>query len=83
MALVAEYSMVRAKAFQLEQSIREKEAELERCNINLEKGEAPSAEIEQEWLRAIRDDERKNEREGDVKNREFIEILRYLEFEGR
>lgn len=61
MALVSELSMNQAQAMKLQQEVKEKEAELEQCYIRMEKGDAPSQEIELEWEKMMRDLERKIE----------------------
>ena len=35
--------------------MKEREAELEQCYLRMEKGEAPSQEIDVEWQRMVRD----------------------------
>ncbi|KAK3102624.1 hypothetical protein FSP39_012745 [Pinctada imbricata] len=59
MAMVSELSMNQANALKLQQGLKEKEAELEQCYIRMEKGEPPSDEIEHEWLRLLRDEDRR------------------------
>ena len=59
MAMVSEVSMNQANALKLQQQLKEKEAELEQCYIRMEKGEPPSEEIEREWMKLIRDEERR------------------------
>ncbi|XP_013383517.1 coiled-coil domain-containing protein 146 [Lingula anatina] len=59
MAQVSELSMHQAAAMKLQQEVKEKEAELEQCYIRMEKGEPPSDEIEREWQRTLRDEERR------------------------
>ena len=53
MALVSEVSMTQAQAMQLQQQVREGEAELEQCYLRMEKGDPPSLELEKEWLRLL------------------------------
>ncbi|XP_013065193.2 coiled-coil domain-containing protein 146-like [Biomphalaria glabrata] len=72
MALVSELSMNQAQAMKLQQEVKEKEAELEQCYIRMEKGDAPSQEIELEWEKMMRDLERKIEE---------VELRRQLEAE--
>lgn len=60
MALVSELSMNQANALKLQQNLKEKEADLEQCYIRMEKGEPPSDEIEGEWLKVLRDDDRRS-----------------------
>ncbi|KAL4226619.1 hypothetical protein ACF0H5_014602 [Mactra antiquata] len=59
MAMVSEVSMNQANALKLQQSLKEKESELEQCYIRMEKGEPPSEEIEHDWLKYLRDEERR------------------------
>lgn len=59
MAMVSEVSMNQANALKLQQSLKEKEGELEQCYIRMEKGEPPSEEIERDWLKILRDEERR------------------------
>lgn len=51
--------MNQANALKLQQSLKEKESELEQCYIRMEKGEPPSEEIERDWLKFLRDEERR------------------------
>ncbi|ESO92075.1 hypothetical protein LOTGIDRAFT_121573 [Lottia gigantea] len=59
MALVSELSMNQANAMKLQQKLKENEVELEQCYIRMEKGEPPSDVIDQDWLRFLRDQERR------------------------
>lgn len=54
MAIISELSMNQAKALQMQQESREKEGLVEQCYIRMERGEAPSQEIEQEWIRYLK-----------------------------
>ena len=64
MSLVSELSMHQANALGLQQQAKSKEDELEQCYRRMQKGEAPSELIERDWLRIVRDEERKmNDRE--------------------
>ena len=69
MAMVSELSMNQANALKLQQNLKEKEGDLEQCYIRMEKGEPPSDEIEQEWLRVLRDDDRR------MKDKEEIRMV--------
>ncbi|XP_050405069.2 coiled-coil domain-containing protein 146 [Patella vulgata] len=60
MALVSELSMNQANSMRLQQHLKENEVELEQCYIRMEKGEPPSDEIENEWVRFLRDQERRS-----------------------
>lgn len=51
--------MNQANALKLQQSLKEKESELEQCYLRMEKGEPPSEEIERDWLKYLRDEERR------------------------
>ncbi|XP_069141238.1 coiled-coil domain-containing protein 146-like [Argopecten irradians] len=51
--LVAELSMNTATALQLQQTLKEKEADLEQCYIRMEKGEPPCDEFERDWNRLM------------------------------
>ena len=53
--------MTQAQAMQLQQQVREGEAELEQCYLRMEKGDPPSLELEKEWLRLLRDEQRRLE----------------------
>lgn len=59
MAKVSELSMHQANALKLQQEVKEKQADLEQCYIRMEKGEAPSLEIERDWQKMMRDEDRK------------------------
>ncbi|WAR25693.1 CC146-like protein [Mya arenaria] len=59
MAMVSEVSMNQANAMKLQQSLKERESDLEQCYIRMEKGEPPSEEIERLWLKLLRDEERR------------------------
>lgn len=72
MAMVSEVSMNQANALKLQQSLKEKEGELEQCYIRMEKGEPPSEEIERDWLKLLRDEDRR-ERENEEKR-----LVRYF-----
>ena len=60
MALVSELSMQQASAMKLQQEVKEREADLEQCYMRMEKGEAPSGDMEREWTRIVRDAERRS-----------------------
>ena len=51
--------MNQANALKLQQSLKEKESELEQCYIRMEKGEPPSEAIERDWLKFLRDEDRR------------------------
>ncbi|XP_060770257.1 coiled-coil domain-containing protein 146 isoform X1 [Neoarius graeffei] len=54
MAVVSELAMRQSQALCLQQELREKEFEFDSCHRRLEMGLAPSDTIEQEWLRQVR-----------------------------
>ncbi|XP_028667475.2 coiled-coil domain-containing protein 146 [Erpetoichthys calabaricus] len=58
MAVVSELSMHQAKAIKMQQEVKEKEEFLETCNQRLEQGLPPSQEMEMEWLKILRDEQR-------------------------
>ncbi|RXM91498.1 Beta-adducin [Acipenser ruthenus] len=60
MALVSELSMQQANAMKMQQEVQEKEQFLESCHMRLEQGLPPSPEMELEWLRTVRDQQRRN-----------------------
>lgn len=41
--------------------MKEKELELEQCYMRLERGEAPSDDMEKEWMKRLRDQARKRQ----------------------
>ena len=43
----------------IQQEVKEKEALLEQCYIRMERGEAPDTETEKEWLKTLRDEQRR------------------------
>lgn len=74
MAMVSEVSMNQANALKLQQSLKEKESELEQCYIRMEKGEPPSEEIEHDWLKFLRDNERR------AYEHEEKRLVRFIDF---
>lgn len=70
MALVSELSMNQAAAMKLQQEVKGKEQELEQCYVRMERGEAPCEEAEREWLRMVRDEERRTKELLEKKERE-------------
>ncbi|PFX31256.1 coiled-coil domain-containing protein 146-like [Stylophora pistillata] len=70
MALVSELSMNQATALKLQQEVKGKEQELEQCYVRMERGEAPSEEAEREWVRMVRDEERRTKELLEKKERE-------------
>ncbi|XP_061618282.1 coiled-coil domain-containing protein 146 isoform X5 [Phyllopteryx taeniolatus] len=67
MATSAELSMKQAAVLCLQQEVKEKELQMERCQRRLEQGLPPCPEMEEEWRRMLRDKKRrqrdKDERE--------------------
>ncbi|XP_051543840.1 coiled-coil domain-containing protein 146 [Myxocyprinus asiaticus] len=59
MAVVAELSMRQAQSMTLQNEMKEKELQLDLCHQRLEQGLPPSDTIEQEWLRCLRDQNRR------------------------
>ncbi|KAK7149548.1 hypothetical protein R3I94_009007 [Phoxinus phoxinus] len=59
MAVVAELSMRQAECMTLEQQMKEKELQLDLCQRRVEQGLPPSDNIENEWLRYLRDQHRR------------------------
>ena len=59
MAMVSELSMHQASALRLQQEVKEREGELEQSYMRMEKGEAPNEQIQLDWLRSLRSDERR------------------------
>uniref|UniRef100_A0A8C4IMF7 Coiled-coil domain containing 146 n=1 Tax=Dicentrarchus labrax TaxID=13489 RepID=A0A8C4IMF7_DICLA len=69
MAISAELSMKQAAALSLQQEIKEKEHQMDRCQQQLEQGLPPCPEIEEEWRRMLRD---KKRRQRDKEERERL-----------
>ncbi|KAM9334637.1 coiled-coil domain-containing protein 146 [Symphorus nematophorus] len=61
MAVSAELSMKQAAALSLQQEIKEKEHQMDRCQRQLEQGLPPCPEIEEEWRRMLRDKRRRQQ----------------------
>ncbi|XP_059182106.1 coiled-coil domain-containing protein 146 [Centropristis striata] len=59
MAVSAELSMKQAAALCLQQEIKERELQMDRCQQQLEQGLPPCPEIEKEWRRMLRDKKRR------------------------
>ncbi|XP_044041610.1 coiled-coil domain-containing protein 146 isoform X2 [Siniperca chuatsi] len=59
MAVSAELSMKQAAALSLQQEIKEKQLQMDRCQQQLEQGLPPCPEIEEEWRRMLRDKKRR------------------------
>ena len=59
MAMVSELSMHQANALKLQQEVKSKEQALEQGYIRMERGEPPNEEAEREWLRMVREQNRK------------------------
>jgi len=70
MATVSELSMAQAQALALQEDAKTKELELEQSYIRMEKGEAPSEEIEREWFRLVQTDERMRQEKLNRQSRE-------------
>lgn len=63
MAAVSELSIAQSLALKLQEEVKSKEIALEQAYNRMDKGEAPSAEIEREWLRTLDMDEKVKERQ--------------------
>ncbi|XP_073694205.1 coiled-coil domain-containing protein 146 [Garra rufa] len=59
MAVVAELSMRQAECMTLQQEMKDKELQLDLCQRRAEQGLPPSESIENEWLRCLRDQHRR------------------------
>lgn len=64
--------MNQANALKLQQNLKEKEADLEQCYIRMEKGEAPSDEIQAEWFKILRDEDRRSRDKEEIRLVSFI-----------
>lgn len=71
MAVVAELSMRQAECMTLEQQMKEKELLLDLCHRRVEQGLPPSDNIENEWLRYLRD---KHRRQGDAEKKARVSL---------
>ncbi|XP_070848662.1 coiled-coil domain-containing protein 146 [Chaetodon trifascialis] len=69
MAVSAELSMKQAAALSLQQEIKEKEHQMDRCQQQLEQGLPPCPEMEEEWRKMLRD---KKRRQRDKEEREKL-----------
>ncbi|XP_077356117.1 coiled-coil domain-containing protein 146 [Festucalex cinctus] len=69
MATSAELSMKQAAILCLQQEVKEKELQMDRCQRRLEQGLPPCPEIEEEWRRMLRD---KKRRQRDKEEREQL-----------
>lgn len=58
MASVSELSISQAKALKLQEEVKTKELLLDQYYARIEKGEAPSDDLEQEWLRFLESEDR-------------------------
>uniref|UniRef100_A0A671Z1W4 Coiled-coil domain containing 146 n=1 Tax=Sparus aurata TaxID=8175 RepID=A0A671Z1W4_SPAAU len=78
MAVSAELSMKQAAVLSLQQEIKEKEHQMDRCQQQLEQGLPPCPEMEEEWRRMLRDKKRrqrdKEERERLAEEAEWIQL---------
>ncbi|XP_034529312.1 coiled-coil domain-containing protein 146 isoform X2 [Notolabrus celidotus] len=69
MAVSAQLSMNQAVALALQQEIKERELQMDRCQQQLEQGLPPCPEISEEWRRMLRD---KKRRQRDKEERERL-----------
>ncbi|XP_056879026.1 coiled-coil domain-containing protein 146 [Takifugu flavidus] len=78
MVLAAEFSIKQATTLSLQQEIKEKEHQVDRCREQQEQGLPPCPEIEEEWRRMLRDKRRrqrdKEERERMVEEDEWNQL---------
>lgn len=74
MGLVSELSMKQAQALKLQQEAKDKEVRLEQAYLRMEKNEPPSEEIEMEWSKYIRDE---NRRTKDMLEAKMVIIISY------
>lgn len=58
MATVSELSIAQAGAITLQEQVKNKELELEQCYVRMDKGEAPSEEMQVEWMKMISQEEK-------------------------
>lgn len=63
MASVSELSISQASALNLQEEVKNKELSLEQIYARIEKGEAPSEDMEREWLRIIETNERSKDKQ--------------------
>ncbi|XP_046879129.1 coiled-coil domain-containing protein 146 [Hypomesus transpacificus] len=61
MAVVAELSMRQASAMSLQQEVREGELQLDSCQRRLAQGLPPSPELEDQWQKMLREQERRHD----------------------
>lgn len=71
MAVVAELSMRKAECMGLQQEMKEKELQLDLCQKRVEQGLPPSDSIENEWLRHLQDQHR---RQGDAERKAMVRL---------
>ncbi|CAJ1054953.1 coiled-coil domain-containing protein 146 [Xyrichtys novacula] len=69
LAVSADLSMKQAVALALQQEIKERELQMDRCQQQLEQGLPPCPDIEEEWRRMLRD---KKRRQRDKEERERL-----------
>ncbi|KAM6896112.1 coiled-coil domain-containing protein 146 [Lycodopsis pacificus] len=78
MAVSAELAMKQAVALSLQQEIKERELQMDRCQRQLEQGLPPCPELEEEWRRMLRDKKRrqrdKEERERLAEEDEWLQL---------
>ncbi len=61
MATVSELSIAQASALTLQEEVKTKELDLEQCYVRMDKGEAPSEDMEREWMKMILNDEKRKQ----------------------
>ena len=72
MATVSELSIAQAGAITLQEEVKTKELELEQCYVRMDKGEAPSEEMQQEWIKMISQEEKHRQ---EKQNRQAVSIF--------
>jgi len=61
MAIVSELSMKQAQVIQLQQTVKSQESTIQLAYQRLEQGEAPTEEIENEWIKMVRREQNKKD----------------------
>lgn len=62
MATVSELSISQASALNMQEDVKNKELLLEQCFARIEKGEAPTEEMEREWYKMLENEARMRDR---------------------
>ncbi len=77
MAVVAELSMRQAECMTLQQEMKDKELQLDLCQRRVEQGLPPSDNTENEWLRCLQDQHRR-QADAEKKARVTFQMHSYL-----